>query len=144
MNDITVAIPDLKKYRVALRAVSKELPKQLRLILKEAVTAAADEAQRLYDQNYTSRRGRTRGTIRALATQTSAGVAFGGARYPWVPGQEFGSNKYKQFSPWAGNAPGGGGKGKAIFPAVRSQAEPVAKVILERFNDLAHEAYPER
>ncbi len=144
MSDITIAFEDLRDFRKALRSISKDLPKELRLTLKAAMKAAAEAAERLYDRRYQSHSGRTRGSIREQATQTAAGVAFGGARYPWVPGQEFGSNKFAQFSPWTGRPPGGGGSaGRFIFEAVREEAEPVAKDIMERFSALARQAYPE-
>lgn len=146
----TVVVEGLSEFRGALKAVSGELPKMLRLELKEAAEAAARRARERYAQNFgggTSRRRRgkgTAGTIRAVASQSGAGVSIGGARYPWVPGQEFGSNKYRQFFPWTGPGPGNRGSwGRIIFPAVRDEAEDTVEDIATRFAILARRAYPE-
>ena len=152
-KDVGVAIEGLAEFRKALRAVSDDLPKMLQAELKQAAESAADRARSRYAQNFT-RSGGKRGssgaskhtidTIRATATQTGASVAFGGARYPWAAGQEFGSNKMRQFFPYTGKGPGGRGSwGRNIFPAVRDEVKSTEADVQRRFNDLARKAFPE-
>ena len=151
--DTAVAIEGLAEFRRALKHVSSELPKMLQKELKQAAESAADRARTRYTQNFRRSGGRrgasgaskhTAATIRAAATQTSASVMFGGARYPWAAGQEFGSNRYRQFFPYTGRGPGGRGSwGRVIFPAVRDEAEQTEADIKRRFDDLARRAYPE-
>lgn len=162
-KDVGVAIEGLTEFRRALKSVSDDLPKMLQAELKQAAESAADRARRRYAQQFGAGSGRrktvttsasgkrstrtrkgTAGTIRATATQTGASVAFGGARFPWVAGQEFGSNRYRQFFPYTGRGPGGKGSyGRVIFPAVRDEIEDTEADLLERFNTLAKRAYPE-
>ena len=152
-KDVAVAIEGLADFRRALRAVSDDLPKMLAKELKEAAESAAERARGRYAQNFTRSVGKrgasgaskhTVNTIRAASTQTSASVAFGGARYPWAAGQEFGSNKLRQFFPYTGKGPGGKGSwGRVIFPAVRDEVESTEADVQRRFNDLARRAFPD-
>ena len=148
-----IEIEGLASFRKALKSISDDLPKMLQKELKEAAESAAERARVLYRKNYT-RSGGKRGssgaskhtvdTIRAAATQTGSSVKFGGVRYPWAAGQEFGSDRFKQFSPYTGKGPGGRGSwGRAIFPAVRDEREATTADIQRRFDDLARRAYPE-
>ena len=161
-KDVGVAIEGLAEFRKALRAVSADLPKRLQAELKQAAESAAERARRRYAQNFGAGSGRrktvtvsasgkrstrtrkgTAATIRAVASQTGSGVAFGGARFPWVAGQEFGSNRYRQFFPYTGKGPSGKGSwGRVIFPAVREEAPAVEKDLHRRFDALAKRAYP--
>lgn len=152
-KDVGIAIEGLTEFRRALKSVSDDLPEMLQKVLKEAAESAAGRARTRYAQNFTRSPGKrgasgaskhTIDTIRATATQTGASVAFGGARFPWAAGQEFGSNKYRQFFPYTGRGPGGKGSwGRGIFPAVREELESTEEGLQEQFSDLARRAYPE-
>lgn len=116
----TVHITGLRETVRALRRVDRELPKMLRKEANAAAEGIVRDARRRYALRYTSRSGRTVNRIRARSTQTKARVVFGGARYPWAPGQEFGSNRVRQFSPWSGPArSGSGSQGHFLYPAAR-------------------------
>lgn len=151
--DVAIAIEGLSDFRRALRRVSDDLPKLLKEQLKAAAEQAATRAHSRYVAQYSRSSGKrgasgaskhTADTIRATATQSGSGLLFGGARYPWVPGQEFGSDRFKQFAPYTGVGPGGrGSMGRVIFPAVRDEAEGTERTLLAGFNDLARHAYPE-
>lgn len=163
-KDVAVAIEGLSDFRRALKAVSPELPKMLHQELKQAAESAAARARRRYAQNFGAGSGRrktvtvgaggrrsvrtrkgTAASIRAVATQTGSGVAFGGARFPWVAGQEFGSLRYRQFFPYTGMGPGGRGSwGRVIFPAVRDEVADTEADLRTRFDALARKAYPEQ
>lgn len=142
-----VAVEGLAAYRRALKSIAVQLPKDLQKQLKAVAETAAARARSNYQRRFQSSRRTRKGTadtIRALATQTGASVAFGGARYPWVPGQEFGSDKFKQFAPWSGPGPGGhGSAGRVIYPAVRDEQEATMTDVQHRLDELARSAYPD-
>lgn len=62
-------------------------------------------------------------SIRAGGGQGYGRITIGGARAPHMPGQEFGSDRYPQFRPWTGPAPGGGrgSRGRFLYPTIRSE-----------------------
>lgn len=148
-----VAIEGLAAFRRALKSISDELPKMLQKELKQAAESAADRARSRYARQFTRSGGRrgasgaskhTVATIRAAATQTSASVMLGGARYPWAAGQEFGSNRFRQFFPYTERGPGGKGSwGRVIFPAVREETANTEADVQRRFDALAKRAYPD-
>lgn len=137
-----IAIEGLTEFRNALRKINGEIPKMLREELKEAGKAAEFTAIRNYARRFTSRRGATVDSIKLRATPTSVALAFGGARFPYAGGQEFGSNKFRQFYPYAGSI-GRGGAGRVIYPAVREEGEQMIEELHERFNKVARTAYPD-
>lgn len=119
-EQFTVEIHGLQETIRALRQVDRELPKMLRREANEAAEGIVQDARRRYVARYNSRSGRTANTIRARSTPARAKVLFGGRRYPWGPGQEFGSNRFAQFRPWSGKAPSGSGsRGHFLYPAAR-------------------------
>lgn len=139
-----LAIQDLAGYRRALKQVNAELPKMLRAALKEAAKGAEFRAVKKWAQRYRSRRGKTVDSIKIRATETSVALAFGGPSFPYAKGQEFGSNKFRQFFPYTGPGPEGrGSEGRFIFPAVREEAPELEDELVESFNKIARVAYPE-
>ena len=76
-------------------------------------------------------------TTSPTVTTRSAGIRYGGARLAHAMGQEWGSNRYKQFAPWTG------GEGRFVYPTV---AEETPKLIAEYGKVLigvARAAFPE-
>jgi hypothetical protein len=76
-------------------------------------------------------------SIGARASQQSAGVAFGGARYPMAGGAEFGSNRFKQFKPWRGN---GSDAGYFVYPAIRQDLDRIETEYTRAIDALAKRA----
>lgn len=110
-----VEVHGLGELQRALRALPKEH--------KKAVTKANRDAATIVARGAKSRAMARGGvaahvapSIRASAGQTSAGVAFGGARWPMAAGAEFGSMRFKQFDPWTGNGPDAG---YFVYPTIR-------------------------
>lgn len=135
-DEFSVRIEGLDEFRRELKRLGKEATKLLNDTLKRALSPAQRQARREYVARYRS--GRTERTIKARSSGRATGLAFGGPRYPYAPGQEFGSNRYKQFAPWSGPAPGGkGSQGRFIFPAVRAQAKPVERELQRGFLEVA-------
>lgn len=151
-EDFGVKVEGLPEFRRALRKLGKELPKELKQIMKAAAERGVSRARRLYEGQYPLQHSTRRSTgrtaskgIRVASSQTGAGIRFGGARYPYLLGQEFGSNKWPQFRPWTGPGPGGAGSmGRAIYPAARAEADAAAGQAVRGFDRLARRAFPDR
>lgn len=143
-QDFGIGIEGLTEFRNALKHISGEIPKMLRDELKEAGRAAEFAAVRNYSRRFTSRSGKTINSIKLRATPTSVALAFGGPRFAWVKGQEFGSNKWslRQFAPWTGRL-GRGSKGRVVWPAVREEGEQMIEELHDRLNKVARRAYPD-
>ncbi len=145
--DMRVAIPGLREFRNELRRAGDGAEKGLQRENKRFAEALVPEVQRAYQSYYprpTSRPrrrrrgGRTVEAIRARATQTSASIVIGGARYPHMLGQEFGSEKFRQFAPWTGPSPSGrGSAGRFLFPTMRERVPDH----IERYGDAVMAAY---
>ena len=120
MTEFRFEIEGLDDFRRDLRRLSKDAPKAMTRAGKRAAQLVAPRVQAAYARRYRQRSGRGARSIRAVATQRGAGVRIGGARAPYVVGQEFGSNKYRQFAPWSGpSASGRGSAGKFLYPTIR-------------------------
>lgn len=120
-----------------LKRVEPALAKKLQRANKAAAEHIASAARGRYVAKHPSRSGKGAASIRGLASQSRAQVAFGSARAPYVVGQEFGSNRFRQFSPWSGKGPGGrGSEGNFVYPAIRAEAEKLPEI----YADLLDEA----
>jgi hypothetical protein len=137
-------IRGLREFRSGLRGVDKDLPKALQRANKKFAQSVTPRVQAAYLRYFDRRSGAAFGSIRALGTQTQAQIAIGRERVPYLIGQEFGSIRYRQFSPWTGPGPGGhGSAGRFLYPTVR---EEVPELVDEYYDLLAHElrdAFPE-
>lgn len=153
--DMGFAIPGLRAFRNELRKMEAGLPKELQRANKEFATRMVPLVRAEYARHFPKqgsqrrsrrqRAGRTMDQVRARATQTTAAVAIGGARYPHMLGQEFGSNRYKQFAPWTGRAPDGrGSAGRFLFPTIREEAPELVKEYGEVVSRVASGAFPQR
>lgn len=141
IGDWTVHAEGLNEAVRGLRAIDRDLPKEIRKAAKAAAEPIAADARRRYAQHYRNRTGKTQRSIKALATQRDARISFGGARFPHAPGQEFGSDKYPQFRPWSGRVQSGpGSNGKAVYPAVRDGADGFRDRVVAGFDDVARAA----
>lgn len=137
----TVRVEGLRETQRAFRRIDRRLPKRLRVASNNALRLVVTEAQRRANDRFTSHSGRTRGSIRAQSSQTSARVVFGGKRFPHAGGLEFGSNRFAQFSPWSGPGPGGAGSaGWFLFPAARAEKARFRDALARELRVVANEA----
>lgn len=134
-----IDVDGLRIFQRDLRAVDKELPRQLRVINLKAATLVADDA-RGRAEAAGGALGKAAPSIKPVAQQRSAGVRIGGARYPFALGGEFGSIQYKQFQPWRGN---GSDAGYALYPAKRANTERIVDMYGDMLLDLARIAFPD-
>ena len=142
MADESIRIEGLNDFRKGLRKIDGALGKRIGQINKATGEKVASKARSAYSNFYTVRRGRVPKSIRASAAQSSVKLTLGRESVPYALGQEFGSNKYRQFSPWAGAAPGGGGKGRFFYPTIREETPGLVKEYLEALDDVAKGAFP--
>jgi len=112
-----------------LGRIDPALKKEIQKMNKAVAKTVADKAVTKYEQVFTWRTGRGSASIRALASQTRAQIAFGSARAPYLVGQEFGSIQYPQFGPRSGGGPtktrlgkDWGSAGRFVFPTIREEA----------------------
>ena len=152
-----IYIAGLKELRAALKAVEPGLQREMQRENKAFAARIVPRAQAAYNAVYpkpTSKQkraggGRRKGAvsqIRAVATQTSSGIRIGGARYRYMLGQEFGSNKYPQFRPWTGPGPSGrGSEGRYLYPTIRAEMPNVLRRYRSEVMDKVFaKAFPER
>ena len=130
----------LKEFVGDLRRVDKEFPRQVSKAMRGAAKTverrARTEYARQYRQNTSGRRTRSVRGITAFASTRQAGIKFGGEKRPWLPGQEFGSNRWPQFRPYTGPGPGGhGSKGRFVWPSIRDEIDDVTDDLAD---DLMH------
>lgn len=137
-----VEIEGLADFRRELKALSKELPKELQKLNKAAVEPIARDAQRRYGEIYTDRSGKSRRSIRALASQTRAQVALGRSSLLHLPGQEFGSfggPHKEQFV-----RPPTDGSGRFFYPAIREGLTRLLDEYVRALDKLGRRAFPGR
>lgn len=150
-----IYVAGLKELRNELKRMEPGLQREIQRENKAFASRVVPRVQAAYSTQYpkpttkrkrTARRKGTVSQIRAVATQTSSGIRIGGARYPWMVGQEFGSNRLKQFAPWTGPGPGGrGSRGRYLYPTVRAEMPNVLKRYqMEVIDKVAARAFPER
>lgn len=120
-----------------LRRIDTDLPKQLQRAQKKHAERIVPVVRAAYVAKYQRRSGRGEASIRAVATQKAGGVRGGGARALYIPGQEWGSNRKKQFAP---RAP----EGRFIRPTVMRLMPRLRQLQLEALDDVLAQAYPRR
>jgi len=99
--------------------------------------------QARYSSLYPTVDGGGAGSIRATAGVDRATVVIGGASAPYMPGQEFGSNRYRQFFPWTGKAPSGvGSVGRFLYPVLREEVPDLMDEYVEAIDQVLSRAFP--
>lgn len=142
-----IKVVGLKEFQKELRAIDKDLPKQLRLANKEGADVVAEAAK----ESFASRGGvapKVAPSIRSAAEQRRASVKMGGKKYPFAGGAEFGGGKYGKGNP---KPPGGGyttqfepfrKTGYSMFPAIRDKRDEVIEVYGKALERLMSKAFP--
>lgn len=139
-----VNVVGLRELRKALKELDPKWPKGLREVNKRAAEVVVPEARTRASQVRTNVKGNpTRagsavvGSIRALASQTRAQVAMGGARLPHAGGFDWGSSgRFKQF-------PAANKEGYILWPAAKAKEEVIVAYYLKMLDDLTQDAFPE-
>lgn len=124
-----VQVRGLKEVQKALKAIDKDLPKGLRTEFLVVARAVVGTAQR----DVPRRTGAAASSIRPRASQTGAGIAFGGNAAPYFPWLDFGGSTGKGHRPgvkdsgsvkrdWLGNP---AGEGRYVYPAIRAHEDDI-------------------
>ena len=146
MDLIRIDVTDLKRFDRELRALeSTDFERGLQPTLYAFAAVEAGRIRNRYRETYPQRSGNAVSTITPQATGKGASIQFNSARYPYVAGQEFGSNKYRQFFPWTGPGPAGAGsQGRFVYPQLREDRDELVQGITDRVMEIAGRAFPER
>lgn len=145
MSEPLISIdPSLAEFRRQLKALGGDWPKRLRKVNANVAKQASAAIKSAYSSRYTRRSGSGVGSIRGSGGQSEASVAFGGMKAPYMVGQEFGSNRYRQFAPWTGKGPGGkGSQGRFAYPTLRAMTPDIKEQHGKEIDDLFSEAFPD-
>ncbi len=133
-----VDMEGIRDVQKALRAVDKDLPKQLRAAGNTAAQIVVDAARSRASTRLERRAGRS---LKVSSQQRSVAVSLGGRGFPEAFGAEFGADDfrlrtrrsgryigYRQFKPWRGS---GAGAGYFFYPAIRAKQPEVLRVYLQ-------------
>lgn len=110
--NVTLSVRGLRELIRDLKQIDRDLPKAMRTEHKAIADVLVPRVRAAYSLRYPPRTGRGAASIRSVATQKSAGIRAGSARAPYLPGQEWGSRRYKQFGARAAN-------GRFLYPTVK-------------------------
>jgi hypothetical protein len=143
-DDFGVHIRGIKELQAAFRAVSDDLPKELRvefLAIAEYVVGVAQQRM-----PYGS--GKAASSVKPRASQRGAGIAFGGSKAPYMPWLDFGGSVGRGHQPgqaWSGaiKRPWMGkplGSGRYIYPAIEESREEIMEAADKAIKKVAESA----
>lgn len=146
MDLIRIDVTDLKRFNRELTALGlKDFEAGLRPVLYAFAATEATRVRARYREYYPTVDGHGSASILPFATGSRAGISIGSARAPYMIGQEFGSYRYRQFSPWTGLAAAGiGSRGRFLYPQLREDRDELIEGIADRIFDIVSVAFPER
>jgi len=127
-----IKIEGLTRLNRSLRSLSKDAPKQLRLVGNEAAELVVDDAK----PEVPTESGRAQRTVKAASTRTAAQVKAGGARAPYYPWLDFGGrvganrNVRRTFIK----------KGRYIYPAYSDNREQIGEKLQKGLTDLIRDS----
>ncbi len=126
-------VQGMAELRAALGASGPKLPRLVATANKRAAERVAAVARASYGRLHPPRTGRGARSIRAQATTRLAIVAMGGARTPYMVGQEYGSIRHRRFPPHSTD-------GYFLNPAVRKELPGLREDYLGILEDVIAEA----
>lgn len=131
--DEKIRVEGLAQLNRALRRVSADAPKGLRLVGNEAadllVTKTRPEIPRLT--------GAAAASLRAQSTRTSARVAVGGRKAPYYPWLDFGGQGRIKGHPAHRDFRKGG---RYLYPTLARQQQAIARILQEGIVAVARDA----
>lgn len=135
-----IKIVGYRETHKSVRAVSKDLGKELNKSVKVVATETATDARdRAEGESKTLRKGAR--TIKGSASSTGAFITFGGPEAEYMAGAEFGGGAHgpgnptprgghtTQFPRWRG---AGATAGYAVFPTIRDREERNRELVEEQ------------
>ncbi len=124
-----IKVDGLAEFQKSLRGIDRDLPKQLRVILNQAVTVVIDWAV----PRIPRRTGRAASSVKAKSGQREARASMGGTKAPWMPWLDFGGRVGKDKSverPFRR-------EGRYLYPGLKSTHEDVTKIMEKGMAELA-------
>lgn len=147
----TIQVEGLSELNKSLRALGPEMQKELQETNRSVARFVADDA-RAAAESLGGVAAHVAPSIKAVGGARSAGVAFGGARYPMAGGAEFGAGHgvirqrtsgsyhgYNQFDTWQGNSTEAG---YFVYPTIRKDADRIETDYTRALEDLMKKAFP--
>lgn len=123
-----ITVTGIREFQAALRKMDADLPKQIRLILNDAVNLVVAYAR----PRFPSRTGRAAGSLKARSSQREARLALGGSRAPYAPGLDFGGGR-PQFPPYQRG-------GRYVYKGLEVNREKITARMSQGLTDLARGA----
>lgn len=134
----TVKVDGLRELNRALRKLGPESQKELKEASRKVASFVAADA-RSAAIGLGGVAAKSAPSISAVGGVSGAGVAFGGARYPFAGGAEFGSIRYRQFKPWRGNGPDAG---YFVYPSIRRDADRIVTEFTDAVDKVIERNFP--
>jgi hypothetical protein len=148
-RDGRVEVRGLRELQSALRAADQQLPRLLRVANRNVAETVARTA-RSRAEALGGVAAKTAPSIRAAAEQRAAKISFGGARYPFAGGANFGAyhdlprntargvvRGWNQFPEWGGNQFTGGANDRFIYWTIRREHDRIVAAYEDELARLA-------
>jgi hypothetical protein len=133
MSGAPIRIEGIKEFQKSLRAVDRDMPKRLRLVLNDAAAVVIDWAVPRVPRVT----GRAVASVKAKSSQRESRVAIGGRRAPYMPWLDFGGE---------GKVKGRPGprpfikKGRYLYAGLDATHDDVQKIMEKGIAELARDA----
>lgn len=127
-----VRIEGLREIVRALRQVSADLPKALRLAANTAANIVVDEARRTVP----TRSGKAKASIKAKSTRTASRVTSGGRKAPYMPWLDYGGRVGRNDSanrPFIAD-------GRYVYPAFYAKRDEFERVLRAELDAVVRQA----
>lgn len=126
----TIKLTGIKDFQRSLRAMDADLPKQIRVILNDAMGLILDYAE----PRFPRKTGRAAGSLKGASSQREARISLGGRRAPYAPGLDFGGGANRpQFPPYR---PGG----RYVYKGLEVNRDKITQRMEQGLHDLARGA----
>lgn len=146
MIDTRIFTPGLAAFNADLRFFETGVSRSVQPILRRFADRFGERVRERYAGRHATSASVNAGGIRGTASQRVAKLVLDGDRFPFLLGQEFGSDKYQQFPAWSGTLEGqfgGGSRGYFFFPAIREELPEFTDDLADMVDDLSRRAFPE-
>lgn len=133
-----VRIEGLREVDKALKELGPEARKELRATNRDVAEKEAQHAAAAA-VSIGGVAAKTAPSIKAVGSYQSAGLAFGGASYPFGAGAAFGGQgrpTTQQFQPWVTG-------GYFPFPQIKADSDDITDTYVDALNRLIEKAFPD-
>lgn len=127
-----IKVEGLTRLNRSLKSISKDAPKQLRLVGNEAADLVVKDAK----PDVPTDTGTAQRTVRAASTRTAAQVKAGGKRAPWYPWLDFGGRVGIRRSVRRQFIKGG----RYIYPAYSDNRDQIADKLADGLTELIRDS----